>query len=208
VSHSSIVYRRDLLTHPFYRRWITGALSLDELRDYACQYAHVVAAIPSWLRTAASQLPQARARLERHAREEDGHVGLWRQFAEALGLTEADLAGATPRYETVLLLKRGTQLTNQSSGIGAVWALEVQAPAVSAQKLEALRAHYGIHSATAVAYFQLHSTRDRMHTAELDRLIVQFDAVTFYASQRTADLITDGLWDLLSSVNRPEPHAA
>lgn len=34
---------RDLLDHRFYRPWVEGGLSIHELQDYACQYAHVVA---------------------------------------------------------------------------------------------------------------------------------------------------------------------
>lgn len=202
MSNSHIEYRRDLLTHPFYRRWVAGALSTEELRDYACQYAHVVTALPRWLRSAAAHVPASRARLERHARDEDGHVQLWHGFAEALGLSHTEVTATTPNSATGTLLKRGTQLSDQPAGVGVAWAVEVQTPAVSSQKLAALRTHYGIEPSTGGAYFRLHSTRDLVHTAELDRVIARFDPVTLYAAQRTADTITDGLWDLLSSVNR------
>lgn len=201
MSHSRIEYRRNLLTHPFYRRWVAGVLTTDELRDHACQYAHVVMALPRWLRSAAAYVPASRAGLERHARDEDAHIQLWHGFAEALGLTQTEVAATTPNSATGLLLKRGTQLSSQESGVGVAWAVEVQTPAVSAQKLAALRTHYGIEPSTGGAYFRLHSTRDLIHTAELDRVIARFDPVTLYAAQRTADTITDGLWDLLSSVN-------
>ena len=203
MNHVSIVYRRDLLTHRFYRRWVAGVLSVDELRDYACQYAKVVAALPRWLHSAAANLPPARARLERHARDEQSHVWLWLRFAEALGLSEDQVAAADPKSSTVQLLKRGTQLSAQPSGVAVAWAVEVQTPAVSTLKLEALSTHYGIDASTGGAYFKVHSKRDLIHTTELDLLIARFDPVTLYAAQRTADVITDGLWDLLSSVNRP-----
>src|SRR5258708_25927214 len=49
-----VATRWDLLTHGFYRRWVAGELSLDELEDYACQYHQVVKAIPGWMRQAAA----------------------------------------------------------------------------------------------------------------------------------------------------------
>ena len=37
---------RDLLTHPFYRRWEAGLLSQDELAEYAVQYRAFEASLP------------------------------------------------------------------------------------------------------------------------------------------------------------------
>ena len=80
---ATLAPRRNLLDHTFYRRWVTGDLSLDELRAYACEYAHVVAALPRWLRQSAQVTPGYAAELDQHAREEDGHVTLWRKFARS-----------------------------------------------------------------------------------------------------------------------------
>ncbi|MFX7784919.1 hypothetical protein ABTJ92_22105, partial [Acinetobacter baumannii] len=39
----------DLLTHPFYQSWSMGALKRDEIKEYACDYYHHVAAFPEYL---------------------------------------------------------------------------------------------------------------------------------------------------------------
>src|SRR5207237_142156 len=43
------IAKYDLLSHPFYKAWSAGELSRDDLREYACQYYHHVAAFPAYL---------------------------------------------------------------------------------------------------------------------------------------------------------------
>ena len=95
VSQHLLIPRPSLLDHSFYRRWVVGELTLDELRDYAGQYAHVVAGLPRWLRQATAGAPAQAEALERHAAEEDRHLELWTRFATAVGMTREELA-ATP----------------------------------------------------------------------------------------------------------------
>jgi pyrroloquinoline-quinone synthase len=196
----SLVFRRNLLEHSFYRRWVTGDLSLDELRDYSCEYAHVVQALPRWLRQAAQATPGSAEELDRHAREEDGHVALWRNFAGSLGVDTTVLAGSTPNSATAELLRRGDELSAQPCGAAVAWALEVQTPAVSVEKLRGLEAHYGITSHGGGEYFNVHSSLDLVHAAELDDVIAALGTEQHAAAQRAADEITDRLWDLLTSV--------
>jgi pyrroloquinoline-quinone synthase len=198
----TLVSRRDLLEHSFYRRWIAGDLTLDELRDYACQYAHVVAALPKWLRQAAEVTPAFAERLGQHASEEDSHMALWRKFAKAVGVEAAELADADPNPATVELLRRGDALSALPTGAAVAWALEAQTPAVSAEKLRGLKAHYRIDSRSGGQYFELHFTRDIVHTAELEEVIDSLGSEQHPAAQHAADEITDGLWDLLTSVER------
>jgi len=197
-----LISRRDLLDHSFYRRWVAGQLSIDELRDYASQYAHVVAALPKLLRMVALRTPVDAVQLERHAVEEDGHLVLWNKFAEALGVTAQELAITAPNLATAEVLRRGDELTEQPTGAAVAWALEAQTPAVSVEKLRGLKVHYGIESQSGGEYFDVHSARDLVHAAELDDLIAGFGSDHFSAAQCTADAILDGLWDLLTSVER------
>lgn len=194
--------RRDLLEHSFYRRWVVGDLSLDELRYYACQYAHVVSALPRWLRSAASSDPENVAKLEQHAAEEDGHVALWSRFATAVGVTPDELATSVPNAATARLLKLGDELSPLRSGAAVAWALEAQAPAVSAEKLRGLQAYYQIGSHDGGDYFEVHRTRDVEHADELDGVVAALDPERHTEAQRTADEMVDGLWDLLTSVER------
>jgi pyrroloquinoline-quinone synthase len=194
--------RRDLLDHSFYRRWVVGELSPDELRYYARQYAFVVEALPRWLRGAAASTPLHAQQLEQHAAEEDGHVALWHKFANALGVTEAELATTSPNAATAELLRRGDELCAQTTGAAVAWALEVQAPAVSAEKLRGLKAYYQIDANSGGDYFELHRTLDVEHANELDKVLAALDPDQQIEAQRTADAMIDGMWDLLTSAER------
>jgi pyrroloquinoline-quinone synthase len=202
LSEAHLTTRRNLLDHTFYRRWVAGDLSTDELRYYVCQYAHVVSALPGWLRRAAAASPSHAPQLKRHAADEDSHVALWHKFANALSIADHELAAAAPNHAAAALLRRGEELSGQPAGVAVAWALEVQTPAVSAEKLSGLKAHYGIEGETGGEYFDVHSSLDLVHTAELDDVIAVLDDDQVSAAQQTADAILDGLWDLLTSVER------
>ena len=197
-----LMCRRDLLQHSFYKRWVVGELSVDELRYYAGQYAYVVAALPGWLRRAAKGSPADAAPLTQHAAEEDGHIALWHSFARAVGVTDKEMETTVPNPATAELLRRGDELSATATGTAVAWALEVQAPAVSAEKLRGLEAYYQIGSSTGGDYFELHSTRDVAHADELDRMIAALEPDQQVAAQRAADAILDGLWDLLTSAEK------
>jgi pyrroloquinoline-quinone synthase len=197
-----LVSRRNLLQHSFYQRWIKGDLSTDELRDYACQYAHVVAGLPNWLRQSAVSTPGHAFQLERHAREEEAHVQLWHKFAKALGVTAREVATTTPNSATSELLGLGDELSRQASGVAVSWALEAQTPAVSVEKLRGLEAHYGITAHNGGEYFDIHISRDLVHAAELEALITDLGPDDRTAAQLTADAMIEKLWDLLTSVER------
>jgi len=200
VTHHLLIPRPSLLDHSFYRRWLVGELTIDELRDYAGQYMHVVAALPSWLRRAASATPEQALMLERHAHEEDAHIELWARFGKSLDLTRDQLAATPANPATVELLERGDRLSASPSGAAVAWAVEVQTPEVSVEKLRGLKAHYRIEQRNGAAYFELHSTRDLVHAAELETVIAGYGEGGRAQAQRTADTITGGLWNLLTSV--------
>jgi len=194
--------RRDLLAHSFYQRWVAGDLSLDELRDYAGQYAFVVEAIPAWLNRAAITAPD-RAQLAEHATEEATHIDMWADFAETIGVDRAALKATAPNAATRDLLAAGDQLAGQGLGAAVVWALEAQTPAVAAKKMEGLSQHYGIDPGEKGGrYFELHRTLDVDHAEELER-VISSDAALTAAAPAAADRVLGGLWNILSSVERP-----
>ena len=94
----------------------------------------------------------------------------------------------------------GGELSGRACGAAVAWALEVQTPAVSVEKLRGLEAHYGITSHGGAEYFDVHSSLDRVHAAELNDVIAALGSKQHAAAQRTADEITNGLWDLLTAV--------
>src|SRR5438132_1370295 len=56
------IAKYDLLSHPFYKAWSAGELSRDDLREYACQYYHHVAAFPTYLAQFAVRLDDGELR--------------------------------------------------------------------------------------------------------------------------------------------------
>src|SRR5436305_13264683 len=88
------IAKYDLLSHPFYKAWSAGELSRDDLREYACQYYHHVAAFPTYLAQLAMRLEDGELRqavLANMADEkglragETPHAELWLDFAEGMG---------------------------------------------------------------------------------------------------------------------------
>src|ERR1700732_4772713 len=89
---------KNLLKHPFYLAWTRGELSKEALTDYAKQYYHHVAAFPTYLSAVHAKCDDQTTRrqiLPNLIDEEAGspnHPELRKQFANALGVSEGDLA--------------------------------------------------------------------------------------------------------------------
>jgi pyrroloquinoline-quinone synthase len=194
-----IAVRFDLLQHPFYQRWVQGLLTRSEIAYYAQQYAHVVRAIPRWLERAADQDSTHVAQLREHAAEESTHVALWDRFARAIGCDDTAIATSIPNAATAALIAIGDDLTAQGHGPAVVWSIESQSPAVSAQKLRGLRAHYGIDAENGGNYFAVHQELDREHEAQLRQVIDTSGAVRRAAAPAAAASMLAGMWDLLSA---------
>src|ERR1017187_2396989 len=85
------IARYDLLCHPYYKAWTAGQLTRDDLREYASDYYHHVAAFPAYLSALHSRLDdgaQRRAVLRNLCEEEIAgrpHSELWLDFAEGMG---------------------------------------------------------------------------------------------------------------------------
>jgi pyrroloquinoline quinone (PQQ) biosynthesis protein C len=192
----ALTVSRNLLDHSFYRRWLAGTLSIDELRDYSGQYAHVVRGLPRWLRRAAENTAGGGADLRRHADEETAHIELWDQFARSLGAGPSD-----PNSVTRSLVDQADRLSGGPAGLAVAWAVESQSAPVSREKLAGLRTHYGI-AGDGAQYFEVHAVRDVDHTAELDARIADLGEARLQSAQAVAGAVQDGLWDLLTSVER------
>lgn len=191
-----VTARWNLLEHSFYQRWTQGTLTRDELCDYIKQYAHVVRAVPEWLE-------QVRggdtAEVARHAAEERSHIEMWETFGSALGLSSHAIRSAPANAATANLLQRGDELGAQGQAAAVVWALEAQTPAVARAKLAGLSAFYGIGENGGGQYFAVHQHLDVEHSAELRALCSD-------GSQNAAALMSELLWNLLSSVEAaPQP---
>ena len=195
---------RNLLEHSFYKRWLAGELTKPELADYAVQYYHVVKLLPALLETAAGQHPSHRETLTAHAVEETAHVRLWERFAAACGVSAESLRSSRPNRATRAMLDQCKQHAIRGNAAAVAWALEVQTPAVSKEKIRGLQAHYGVDSSSGGEYFALHERLDIEHTAELEQVMAGRCVTTEDDAAAAAFAASDGLWNLLTSVE----HAA
>jgi pyrroloquinoline-quinone synthase len=99
----------DLLHHPFYKAWSAGALTREDLREYASVYYYQVSAFPTYLSALHSRLPDGelrRAVLRNLCEEEiDGtaHSELWLDFAESMGAVCDEVKARKPIEELHLL---------------------------------------------------------------------------------------------------------
>jgi pyrroloquinoline quinone (PQQ) biosynthesis protein C len=126
-------------------------------------------------------------------------VALWDRFARAIGCDDVTIATSLPNDATAALIAIGDDLTAQGHGPAVVWSIESQSPAVSAEKLRGLRAHYGIDAETGGAYFAVHQELDREHEAQLRGVIEASGAAGRAAAPAAAASMLAGMWDLLSA---------
>jgi pyrroloquinoline-quinone synthase len=218
----SIVNERHLLTHPFYVAWTKGELSLEQLKGYAAQYMHHVLAEPTYLSAVHSNTPHyaSDGSSDLHARqtilqnlvdEELGaknHPALWKQFANALGVSETELADAQALPATQRLIETFDDLCRNRpyyAGLAALHAYESQVPAIAAVKIEGLRRFYGIDDPSAYEFFSVHEKADVWHSAEEWKLIER----AADTDQKRAEVLAatraacDALWSFLDEVYLP-----
>jgi len=131
-------------------------------------------------------------------------VRLWERFAEACGVSSESLASSTPNRATRAMLDECKQHAAAGNAAAVAWALEVQTPAVSREKIRGLEAHYGIGARSGGEYFALHEHLDIEHTAELEQVMSGRCETTEDDASAAAFAASDGLWNLLTSVE----HAA
>jgi pyrroloquinoline-quinone synthase len=202
---------RHLLRHPFYTAWTDGSLSLEQLREYARQYFHHVAAFPRYVSATHSRCDDVVARqvlLENLNDEEAGdehHPELWLRFAEGLGCPRPDVRDASPRPETRALVDTFFRRAYASyeEGLGALFAYEHQVPEVAEFKLEALRTQYGIDDARTLAFFEVHRAADVAHAEAVGDLLEQLTPEQRARCERSAGSASRALWGFLNGVQRP-----
>ena len=191
---------RQLLTHPFYRRWEDGTLAEGELAAYAEQYRLIEQALPVTLSAIAAGLPDGRARGlgESNLADELGvpapHAALFESFAQAAGAAPA--VSASPATAALLSAVRAASSTDPVAALAMVAAYEVQAADIAASKADGLRRHYGM-DAAGTGFWDVHATQEVAHADwSIDALgALDADPVAVRAAARIA---ADAWWDFLS----------
>lgn len=174
----SRIAKYDLLCHPFYQAWSAGTLTRDDLRAYAGDYYHHVAAFPTHLASLYSRLPESdlrRAVVTNLADEEglDGnpasrsHGELWLDFAEGMGAAREDARKEEPIAAVAELITHFRRVAREGStaeALAAFYAYESQVPRVAKEKARGLRERYGADTKSC-GYFTLHTTADVLHAS-------------------------------------------
>jgi pyrroloquinoline-quinone synthase len=208
------IARRDLLTHPFYTKWVDGTLPKECLQEYARQYHAFESAFPTFLSALHSRTTDREARqslLENLWDEEHGpnnHRELWLRFAEGVGVSREDVGSAEPNPATQALLDAYGRVTREapvSAGVAAVYAYEAQVPRVAHAKIAGLEEHYGIADGPALEFFEVHGELDVEHSAAERHIVASAapeDAEEIV--EATAEAL-DAWWDFLTAVDVPVP---
>src|SRR3954468_8874881 len=166
------IAKYDLLCHPFYKAWSEGKLTSADLREYAAEYYHHVAAFPSYLSAFHSRLNDGAMRkaVAENCADEEGigspdgrsHAELWMDFAAGFGGSEQDVHDRRPVQEVVELIASFRRIAREGSSaeaLAAFYAYESQVPRVAQEKARGLKEMYGADNATC-RYFTLHTTAD------------------------------------------------
>lgn len=202
-----------LLNHPFYQKWNEGMLSKDDLKIYAKEYYHHVAAFPryiSQIHTLCDDIGARQILLDNLIDEEKGennHPELWLRFSEGVG--NERVANSKPQLDATKNLVDGFfELTKESyaTGLGALYAYERQTPFVSCSKIEGLKKHYAVRDGRTLEFFEVHQKTDEWHTEELVKLIGKL-------SDDEQEKVFDGavkgaklLWGFLDGMNEVTVH--
>jgi len=202
----AIIEERLLLKHPFYQAWQKGALTLEDLAEYARQYYPHVAAFPRYVSAVHSNCADAAARgvlldnLIEEERGSGGHPELWLRFAEAVGAPRAEVLAAEPVPAAAACVSSFIKLTRDENplvGLAALYAYESQIPAVAATKRSGLNDFYGLTGDDAHAFFRVHQDADVWHS-QVERETIQRLAVT----DEDRELVKSSVAAACDAVNR------
>ncbi len=213
------IARYDLLCHPFYQAWSEGKLTAEDLREYAADYYHHVAAFPTYLSAFHSRLEdgELRRKVLRNLADEEiegrAHADMWLDFAEGMGKERDSVPSQPPIAEIEQLIAHFRNVANTGSRVEVLatfYAYESQVPRVAKEKAKGLRERYGADAKTC-SYFTLHQFADVQHSSVWrDELVRELGAnpdqteAALEAGERAAQM----LWQALDGVERRRAVAA
>jgi pyrroloquinoline-quinone synthase len=208
----ALIEKHHLLKHPFYRAWSDGTLPKENLQLYAEQYYQHVRAFPENLRQLAGRAGGHLGSLIQENLDEEldpvaPHPLLWRQFAEAVGVSSARLSEAHPLAGVAVLLDTYDEAASQGSfaqAVGAFYVYEAQVPETATDKKSGLQKFYGISEPNAVAYFTVHEEADVRHRSAWRGWLAEQGDEDSFGVTCVAERCLKALWGALDAVY---PHA-
>jgi pyrroloquinoline-quinone synthase len=199
-----------ILSHPWYRKWECGELSVDSLRTYAGEYYWQVAHFPRYLSRLHSQIEDLSERqviLGNLLDEENRnmpHPELWLDFAESLGLNRHSIKSGKPGPAAQELIGAFQNLvaSSREEGLGAILAYESQVPKVAQFKSKALTEHYlkAESAEKGTRFFETHRQADIWHTQEIESLIEKLTPEQKGKAQAAAFSACSALWRFLDAM--------
>jgi len=213
----------DLLCHSFYQAWAEGKLTPEDLREYAAEYYHHVAAFPGYLEAFASRLPEGELRqtVMGNFADEMGldspqarpHHLLWLEFAEGMGAAASDVRARQPiaeMGELIVAFREAASTGSAAEALATFYAYESQVPRVAKEKERGLREWYGAGDRTC-GYFTLHRTADVAHSRvwreQLNRLLAEDPARASEALEAGAKA-AEALWRALDGIEKQREQRA
>ena len=207
----------DLLCHPFYKAWSAGELTRDDLKDYAAEYYHHVAAFPDYLAIFMARLAPGPLREAVAANRSDElgvgspdgrtHHDIWLDFAEGMGARAAEVCTHQPLPEVDELIDTFTRLARTASYpevVAALWTYESQVPRVAREKYVKLREKYAADDVTC-GYFDLHAIADVYHAQTWKRKLeyeLRDNPGSEEAALQAAETAAKALWHALDGIDR------
>jgi len=203
------IAQHDLLCHPFYKAWSDGQLNRDDLRQYACDYYHHVAAFPTYVSALHSRLADGetrRAVLRNLCDEEiDGvaHSDMWLDFAEGYGASREQIREPIAEIrELIENFRRIAREGTTAEALAAFYAYESQVPRVAKEKASGLQEMYGADAKTR-SYFTVHTVADVEHSRvwlDLLNRELERDPSQREAALNSADQAAQWLWRALDGI--------
>jgi len=198
---------KHLLKHPFYVAWSKGELSLEDLQSYARQYFSHVRAFPAYLSEMHSRCEDLASRqtIAANLADEEAtpptHPDLWLDFAAGLGESRQAVLGQAAGPKMKALVDTFRSIAKMDTGLAAagLYCYENQIPAVSAAKIEGLKANYKITDDETLRYFAVHESADVEHAAQWEALIERHQVPAAEAAA-VADRVLDALNGALDEI--------
>ena len=211
------ISKYDLLCHPFYKAWAAGELTKDDLREYAQDYFHHVAAFPTYLAEFGIRLEDGELRQavltnmcdEKGASDVFGepgtpHSDLWLDFVEGMGGSRNKHLAEPVREirDLVGWFHHVAQNGTPEEVLAAFYAYESQVPRIASEKARGLRDMYGVNEKT-YQYFEVHTTADIYHSQvwreQLMKRIVE-NPETADCALKSAEYAAKALWHALDGI--------